>query len=370
MDVAIKDIRVPEGRRALDPAKVAEIAASIKLLGLLAPIGVRRHGDAPVELVWGGHRLAACLSLGMKTIAAIAVDGLGWDQGHRENADLDDFVKMTELAENLHRSELTTSQRDEFLAEWVALVEKRGPQLGGGRQVPKKKPGPKPSPAMAEVAKTSGIGLKTVKEAVAKSKVSPEVKAAADHAGLSHKQRLAISRLPEADQLAGVSKQAAINIVVDRTEQTAAAKSKPQLADAGTPADAVKAFRESLPTKAEANKIALKLEAETGATHAVLGKDGKYHSGATEAEREAGDAYLRMSGALRAVAALNMTAADAIASVSRQSKPFFPKLLGDVQRIIVEFRTEWEKVHGVEGADRAEADDPLALPEFLKRTAS
>jgi ParB-like chromosome segregation protein Spo0J len=220
MEVAIKDIRVPEGRRALDPVKVAEIAASIKLLGLLAPIGVRRHGEEPVELVWGGHRLAACLSLGMKTITAIAVDGLGWDKGHRENADLDDYVKMAEITENLHRSELTTAQRNEFLAEWVSLVEKRGPQIGAPLRNAKT-PGPKPSRAVAEVAKAAGLGTKTVKEAIKSTKVAPEVKAAADDAGLSHKQRLAISRLPEADQLAGVSKQAAINIVADRTEATA-----------------------------------------------------------------------------------------------------------------------------------------------------
>ena len=62
-EIAIADIRIPEGRRALDPVKVAEIAASITLLGMLSPIGVRRHGDAPVELVWGGDRLAACLRL-------------------------------------------------------------------------------------------------------------------------------------------------------------------------------------------------------------------------------------------------------------------------------------------------------------------
>jgi hypothetical protein len=127
-EIAIADIRIPEGRRAIDPAKVAEIAASITLPGMLSPIGIRRHGDAPVELVWGGHRLAACLRLGMKTIAAIAVDGLAWDQGHRENADLDEFVKMTEIAENLHRFDLTTQERNEQLAVWVAMIEKRGPE--------------------------------------------------------------------------------------------------------------------------------------------------------------------------------------------------------------------------------------------------
>jgi hypothetical protein len=231
-EIAIADIRIPEGRRALDLAKVKEIAASITLLGMLSPIGVRRHGDAPVELVWGGHRLAAKKGLGHKTIAAIAVDGLGWDRGHRETADLDDYVKMTEIAENLFRADLTVQERNEQLAEWVVLFEKIPQPISDAETPIATRPGRKPSPAIAKVAKMSGLTAKTVKQAIKSTKVSPEVKAAADDAGLTSKQRLAISRLPEADQIEGVSKQAAINIVADRTEQTAAAKmpKPPQLA--------------------------------------------------------------------------------------------------------------------------------------------
>jgi ParB-like chromosome segregation protein Spo0J len=101
-EIAIADIRIPEGRRALDPVKVAEIAASITLLGMLLPIGVRRHGDAPVELVWGGHRLEAKKSLSHKTIAAIAVDGIAWDKGHRENADLGPHIDQTKIHDALN----------------------------------------------------------------------------------------------------------------------------------------------------------------------------------------------------------------------------------------------------------------------------
>jgi ParB-like chromosome segregation protein Spo0J len=207
MQIAIENIIVPEGRRPLDPAKVEEIAASIKAVGLLSPIGVRRHGDAPAELVWGGHRLAACASLGAKTIEAVAVDGLGWDQGNRENTDIDDFVKMTEIAENLHRADLTTQQRNEQLAAWVALLERRKPISDAGQPI--SKPGRKPSPAVATVAKMSGLTPKTVKEAIKSTTVAPEVKAAADAAELTSKQRLKISRLPESEQLDAVAEEAA-----------------------------------------------------------------------------------------------------------------------------------------------------------------
>jgi ParB family chromosome partitioning protein len=138
----------------------------------------------------------------MKTIEAIAVDGLGWDQGHREDADLDDFVKMTEIAENLHRADLTTQQRNEQLAAWVELLEKRKP-ISDAEQPISSKPGRKPSPAIAAAAKMTGLTTKTVKEAIKTTKVSPAVKAAADAAELTSKQRLAVSRLASEDQQLG-----------------------------------------------------------------------------------------------------------------------------------------------------------------------
>lgn len=130
---------------------------------------------------------------------------------------------MMEIAENLHRAELTTQQRNECLAQWVALHEKR-PPISDAEQPISSKPGRKPSRAVAAVAEMSGLGTKTVKEAIKSTRVSPAVKVAADNAKLSQKQRLAIARLPADKQIEAVAKQAAINIVADRAEQSAAAK--------------------------------------------------------------------------------------------------------------------------------------------------
>ncbi|MGX1325431.1 ParB-like chromosome segregation protein Spo0J [Bradyrhizobium liaoningense] len=226
IDVAIKDIIVPEGRRPLDPAKVAEIAASIKAVGLLSPIGVdlKFYSEVPegftlmpYTLVWGAHRLEACHSLGWEKIAVIDVSAICED-------DEDATIKMMEIAENLHRAELTTQQRNEHLAEWVTLLEKRPPPISDAEQPISSKPGRKPSRAVASVAKISGLTTKTVKEAIKSTKVSLAVKAAADNAELTQKQRLAIARLPENKQIEAVAKQAVINIAADRAEQTAVAK--------------------------------------------------------------------------------------------------------------------------------------------------
>jgi ParB-like chromosome segregation protein Spo0J len=191
MEIKIDDIIVAKGRRPLDQAKVEEIAASIKAVGLIVPIGIRRRLDGAVELVVGGHRLEACRQLGWEKIDATDV-----------NAESDDHAKMVEIAENLHRNDLTTSQRNELRAAWVALLEKQGPDIGDRRRYPQK-PGRKPSPSVGKVAKASGLSTKTVKEAIKTTKVSPAVKKAADRAELSQKQRLAISRMAtEAEQLA------------------------------------------------------------------------------------------------------------------------------------------------------------------------
>jgi ParB-like chromosome segregation protein Spo0J len=236
MLIKIENIIVPEGRRPVDQAKVAEIAESIKVLGLLAPIGVHRNGDAPPVLVWGQHRLAACASLGMETIDAVAVDGLSWDRGFRDDAERDDFEKLAEISENLHRYELKTVHRDELLAKWVSLLEKHGTELGKRSRVPvPRKPGPKPSAAIAAVASASGMGQKTVKEAVRASKVSQDVKDAADRAGLSQKHRKKIARLAteteQLDAVARIVRSATASKQLDAVAKEAADHAESRVAD-------------------------------------------------------------------------------------------------------------------------------------------
>ena len=235
MKIEIKNIIIPEGHRPLDQAKVAEIANSIKMIGLLHPIGVSlKNGVA--TLVFGAHRLAACRSLGWKKIAVVEpVDILT-----AEDSYLDDYaLEMMEIAENLHRCELTTSQRNEHLARWVDLIEKRKPDIAAAASI--SKPGRKPSRAVAEVAKLSGLGRQAVKEAIKTAKLSPEVKAAADDAELSHKQRLTVARLPEAEQLSAVAKQAAIKVGADRAEARVAAKTPKPVRDVKLTADCAEA---------------------------------------------------------------------------------------------------------------------------------
>ena len=81
-------------RRALDPATLAELKASIGVNGLLQPIVVRQI-DSGYELVAGERRWRAVRSLGWKKVAAVV-------------RDVDDRTLLTlALVENLQRASLS-----------------------------------------------------------------------------------------------------------------------------------------------------------------------------------------------------------------------------------------------------------------------
>ena len=77
--IALDEIYIPGDRRALQPDKVADLAQSMKVLGLLSPVGVRWVRKEIIlpnaltvkgayHLVYGHHRLAAARQLGWQDI--------------------------------------------------------------------------------------------------------------------------------------------------------------------------------------------------------------------------------------------------------------------------------------------------------------
>ncbi len=81
-------------RQVFDEEELNELAASIKEVGLLQPISVRKLTEDKYELVMGERRLRAHQQAGIKTIAAI-VRGTS-----------DDAMLRDSLLENLHRVQL------------------------------------------------------------------------------------------------------------------------------------------------------------------------------------------------------------------------------------------------------------------------
>ena len=81
-------------RTVFEEEALAELVHSIKEIGLLQPVVVRRNGESGYELVAGERRLRASKLAGLTTIPAII----------RETAD--DVLLRDALLENLHRAQL------------------------------------------------------------------------------------------------------------------------------------------------------------------------------------------------------------------------------------------------------------------------
>jgi ParB-like chromosome segregation protein Spo0J len=111
LSIMIDEIVVPGGRRDINPATVKKLAQSIEQVGLRHPITVRRKGDG-YTLIAGRHRLEACKKLGREHIPASIVSMTN------------DEARLWEIAENLHRAELTKLERDEQIAEWIKITER------------------------------------------------------------------------------------------------------------------------------------------------------------------------------------------------------------------------------------------------------
>src|SRR5438105_8456290 len=125
----VSEIVIPDGRHHLQEDKVKDLADAMQRLGMLSPIGVRMLGGKP-HLVYGFHRLAVSRVLGWDEIDCRIFNG---DDRH---------ARMAEIAENLHRAELTALERSEQVDEWIRLAEEMKQEIS------------------AQVAQKFGPGLK------------------------------------------------------------------------------------------------------------------------------------------------------------------------------------------------------------------
>lgn len=162
MPISIDDIVIGEGRRAINDAAVKKLAASIEEIGLRHPITVRKKGEQ-YQLIAGRHRLEACRKLGREHVPAIIVS--------MNNSD----ARKWEIAENLHRADLSKIERDELVAEWVRLtaVSDKMSETREGR------PG-----AASQTARDLDMNERDVQRAVKVASLSTEAKDAARETGM------------------------------------------------------------------------------------------------------------------------------------------------------------------------------------------
>ena len=112
-------IKIGPRHRELREEQVSSLVQSIAKIGLKTPITVRQATpEDDMLLVAGAHRLEACKRLFMDEIEAFVI----------ENDD-EKAARMWEIAENLHRAELTALERSEHVSEWIRLAEQKAAHL-------------------------------------------------------------------------------------------------------------------------------------------------------------------------------------------------------------------------------------------------
>jgi ParB-like chromosome segregation protein Spo0J len=153
-----ESIFIGERHRALNDEAVSRLQASISEIGLKHPICIRVVDEMEIDgemiagvpvLVTGRHRLEAVRRLKWQHVDCMEVD--------------DDALKaeMWEIAENLHRCDLTKEQRDEHIRRYAELLEAQAkivPQIAAGRG--------RPVSTVTKVAKATGLSDDTVRRAL------------------------------------------------------------------------------------------------------------------------------------------------------------------------------------------------------------
>jgi hypothetical protein len=126
--IMIDNIEVKGRRqRSVDRQKVEQLAESIKLLGLLQPIGVKRQKSGePFLLIYGAHRLEAKMLLRESDPTQDVIGAVIYP------SDMPDWaILAAEVAENLCRKELSPKERDAHTAIYAGLLKQNGEVVEG-----------------------------------------------------------------------------------------------------------------------------------------------------------------------------------------------------------------------------------------------
>jgi ParB family chromosome partitioning protein len=196
--ILVEDVEVGKRLRPTNEQTVVALAKSMHRLGQLTPISVYRRGGGTLRLVAGSHRLEAAKRLGWIEIDAVFSTG---NELERE---------LQEIAENLHRCELTTLERDTQIGRWADLTTAKVGQVdppAGGAQPAEK--------GVRKVARGLNLERKDVERAVKVASISPEAKQAARDAGLDDNRKALLAVAKESTPDAQVARVRAISSAKD-----------------------------------------------------------------------------------------------------------------------------------------------------------
>lgn len=210
--LTLDEIVIPEGRRPVQADSVRTLAQSIEKIGLQTPITCRKTGGVGFDLVAGRHRLEAFRILKRESIPAVIVKVT------------DREARRWEIAENLHRADLTELERKEQIAEWIALAEAdRLDAEKVSRQVDGKPQGGRPEGGISAAARELGVQETEARRAVKIGSIGERAREAAIAAKLDDNQS-ALLRIARAEPERQVE---TVQQITAEREAKAAAQRKP-----------------------------------------------------------------------------------------------------------------------------------------------
>lgn len=185
MIIKLDGIQVKPGRRAIDRAKVRELADSIKDIGMLNPITVRPD----LTLIAGAHRLEAAKLLGWAEVEV--------NVSHVSDAQ----AELAEIDENLMRNELHYIDRGKAILHRDELLIQLGHRATVGRPEINSEI-ISPLKTTQDIAAEIGISKRTLlQEKQMARDILPEVQQAIKHADLPKNDALKIARLEPQRQI-------------------------------------------------------------------------------------------------------------------------------------------------------------------------
>lgn len=187
--VIIEDILIGARHRPLSDDAVDRLVESISRVGLLTPITVHDEGER-LWLVAGHHRLAAMKKLGWDMADVFVIYG----------EDIE--IELREIAENLHREDLSKLERDNHLARWIELTDVKEVST----QVVSKPKGGRPEGGVRAAWRELGVNREDARRAVKVASLSDEAKKAAVDHGLDDNRSALLAAAKENDPKAQVAK--------------------------------------------------------------------------------------------------------------------------------------------------------------------
>lgn len=163
-------------REYFDREKIKELAETIKKIGLINPVTVRKAKNGSYEIVTGERRLKASEVAKLRTIPALIKEYKS-----------EDAIAIESLIENIHREDLNPLEQAKFLKRIWELLGK-----------PLSKSG---NPDYNILQEEVGLSQKNIAEAFDLLGMPTEVKQAVQKGKLAMRSATMISQLPEKKQI-------------------------------------------------------------------------------------------------------------------------------------------------------------------------